>query len=131
VGCVSPPPLPQYPTGPLAGVPPSAIQQVAHTEPELAPPAPAALPAVVTLPDAIQECMYANLRLRAKGEKVPQAMGDLTTASLIPNLQLFADYQLVPLQHTDINNQPGPPHSAGLVTITLDWVHFGNPVTAL
>src|SRR5262249_14091350 len=132
VGCVSPPPLPQYPAGPLAGGPPSAIQQVAHTEPELAPTMPAAtMPAVVTPPAAIQECMYANLRLRAKAEKVPQAMADLTTASLIPNLQLFADYQLVPLQHVDQNNQAGPPQWDGLFTIPLDWFVFGKRVAAI
>src|SRR5262245_18056 len=73
-GCVSPPPLPPYPSGSVAGVPPSAIQQVAHTASE-PPIAPATLPpAVVTLPDAIQECMSTNLRLRAKGEKVQEAM---------------------------------------------------------
>jgi cobalt-zinc-cadmium efflux system outer membrane protein len=131
-GCVSLSPLPQYPAGPLAGVPPSTIQQVAHTEPELAPTTPAApLPAVVTLPDAIQECMYANLRLRAKGEKVPQAMADLTTAGLIPNISLFAQYQLVPLQHTDMNNQAGPPQWDGLFTIPLDWFLFGKRVAAI
>src|SRR5262249_412248 len=72
-----------------------------------------------------------NLRLRAKGEKVPQAMADLTTAGLIPNLQLFADYQLVPLQHTDINNQAGPPQWDGLFTIPLDWFLFGKRVAAI
>src|SRR5436853_615901 len=76
-GCVSPLPLPQYPSGPVAGVPSSTIRQAAHGESEPLPPPTtpaAALPAVVTLPDAIQECMYANLRVRAKGEKVQQAM---------------------------------------------------------
>ena len=86
---------------------------------------------IMTLPQAVQETVLANLRVRAKGEKIAQAEADFTTASLIPNAQLFADYQLVPLQHTDINNQAGPPQWDALVTVPIDWLLFGKRVAAM
>src|SRR5207302_1884495 len=88
VGCAtsSSYPLPAYPAQPAA-----------YTQNELLPaPAADGRPSVVTLPEAVHECLFANLRIRVKSEKTQQAMADLTTEGIIPNLQLLADYQLIP-----------------------------------
>jgi cobalt-zinc-cadmium efflux system outer membrane protein len=85
----------------------------------------------ITLPMAIEMCITQNFRLRAGAEKVRQAEADFVTASLIPNSSLFADYQLIPLQHADINNQLGPPQADALVTIPVDWLLFGKRVAAM
>ena len=85
----------------------------------------------ITLELAIQLCISQNFRLRAGAEKVPQAQADLVTASLIPNATLFADYQLIPLQRADINNQLGPPQADALVSVPIDWLLFGKRVAAM
>lgn len=136
-GCMGNVPLPQRPALPSAAATlvrapeaQSTIRQAQYVEAR--PPAPAAQrPQVIALPQAIHECMYSNLRIQAKGEKVYQAMADLRTDSLIPNMQLFADYQLVPLQNTDINHQAGPPQWDLLVTMPVDWLLFGKRVAAI
>ena len=51
-------------------------------------------------------------------------MADLTTEGIIPNMSLFADYQLVPLQHVDINNQAGPAPMGHAVHGSFGLVHF-------
>jgi cobalt-zinc-cadmium efflux system outer membrane protein len=85
----------------------------------------------ITLPEAIQLCILQNFRIRAGAEKVHQAEAELITASLIPNPTLFADYQLIPLQRVNINNQLGPPEADALVTIPIDWLVFGKRVAAM
>jgi cobalt-zinc-cadmium efflux system outer membrane protein len=85
----------------------------------------------ITLPTAIQMCIANNFRLRAGEEKIRQAEADLVTASLIPNMTLWADYQLVPLQHADVNNQLGPPEADFLLTVPIDWLLFGKRVAAM
>jgi len=85
----------------------------------------------ITLPMAIEMCIAQNFRLRIGAEKVRQAEADLLTSSLIPNPSLFADYQLIPLQHADINNQLGPPQADALVSIPVDWLVFGKRVAAM
>jgi cobalt-zinc-cadmium efflux system outer membrane protein len=85
----------------------------------------------ITLPLAIQMCIRQNFRLQAGAEKVRQAEGDLITASLIPNPTLFTDYQLIPLQHADPQNQLGPPQADALVSIPIDWLLFGKRVAAM
>jgi cobalt-zinc-cadmium efflux system outer membrane protein len=85
----------------------------------------------ITLPQAIQMCITQNFRLIAGAEKVRQAEADLITASLIPNPSLFGDYQLIPLQHADINNQLGPPEADILVNFPIDWLVFGKRVAGM
>ncbi len=85
----------------------------------------------ITLQLAIQMGIAQNFRLRAGAEKVRQAQADLITASLIPNVTLFADYQLIPLQATDIHNQLGPPQADVLVSFPIDWLLFGKRVAAM
>jgi cobalt-zinc-cadmium efflux system outer membrane protein len=85
----------------------------------------------ITLPLAIQMCVRQNFRLQAGAEKVRQAEADLVTASLIPNTSAFTDYQLIPLQHADINNQLGPPQADLAVSIPIDWLLFGKRVAAM
>jgi cobalt-zinc-cadmium efflux system outer membrane protein len=85
----------------------------------------------ITLPLAIQMCITQNFRVRAGAERVRQAHADLITASLIPNATLFADYQLIPLQRADINNQLGPPQADVLLSVPIDWLVFGKRVAAM
>jgi outer membrane protein, heavy metal efflux system len=134
VGCLAPlrlpePPRPTYvpdfaPSQPV-------VRQTQYQETEQLPPRADERAHVVTLPQAVHESVYANLRLRARGEKVSQAMAELTTSSIIPNSQLFWDYQFIPLQHTDIFNQAGPPQTDLTLTIPLDWFLFGKRVAAM
>src|SRR5262245_13991309 len=101
LGCLTAPRLPEPPRpGQLPDLAPSQpiVRQTQYQEPEqLPPPRQETRSNVVTLPQAIHESVYANLRLRARGEKVHQAMAELTTSSIIPNSQLFWDYQFIPL----------------------------------
>jgi outer membrane protein, heavy metal efflux system len=85
----------------------------------------------ITLPMAIQMCVTNNFRVLAGAERVRMAEADLVTSSLIPNPSLFADSQLIPLQHADINNQLGPPQDDALVSIPIDWLLFGKRVAAM
>jgi cobalt-zinc-cadmium efflux system outer membrane protein len=85
----------------------------------------------ITLPMAIQMCVNNNFRVLAEAQKVKMAEGDLITSSLIPNPSLFADYQLIPLQHVDPQNQLGPPQWDTLVSFPIDWLLFGKRVAAV
>src|SRR5882724_11474593 len=75
-GCMGNVPLPQRPAPPAVSAlvaqvsAPSPIRQAQYVEAP-PPPVPAAeRPQVITLPQAIHECLYSNLRIQAKGEKV-------------------------------------------------------------
>src|SRR5262249_22582186 len=85
----------------------------------------------ITLPMAIQMCVNNNFRVSAQAQKVRMAEADLTTSSLIPNPSLFSDCQLIPLQHTDVMNQLGPPQWDTLVTVPIDWLLFGKRLAAM
>ncbi len=85
----------------------------------------------ISLPEAVQSCVISNLRLQALGEKVSQAQADYWTSSLLPNPELFTDYQLIPLQPVDITRQAGPPQFDFLVTIPIDWCLFGKRVATM
>jgi cobalt-zinc-cadmium efflux system outer membrane protein len=85
----------------------------------------------ITLPMAIQMCVNNNFRVLAEAQRVRLAEADLTTRSLIPNPSLFADCQLIPLRHTDITNQLGPPQWDTLVTFPIDWLLFGKRLAAM
>ena len=100
------------------------IQLVAAEE-----PAPAQLK--ITLPMAIEMCINNNFRILASAESIRMAQADLITASLIPNPNLFADCQLIPLQHTDIHDQLGPPQWDTLVSFPIDWFLFGKRLAAM
>jgi len=84
----------------------------------------------IDLPTAIALCTLQNFRLQADATRIGQAEANLLSASLIPNATLFTDGQFIPLQHTDINNQLGPPQMDALVTIPIDWLVFGKRVAA-
>jgi outer membrane protein TolC len=85
----------------------------------------------ITLPQAIQMCFAQNFRLLAGAERVRHAEADLVTASLIPNPSLFADYQLIPLQHVDVHNQLGPNEADVLCSVPIDWLLFGKRLAAM
>jgi cobalt-zinc-cadmium efflux system outer membrane protein len=85
----------------------------------------------ITLPMAVEMCVYNNFRVLAGAERIGQAQGDLITASLIPNSSLFADYQLIPLQQVDVHNQLGPPEADALWSVPIDWLLFGKRVAAM
>jgi cobalt-zinc-cadmium efflux system outer membrane protein len=85
----------------------------------------------ITLPMAIEMCINNNFRVLAGAQRIGIAEADLITASLIPNSSLFADCQLIPLRHVDIDNQLGPPQWDTLVSIPIDWLLFGKRVAAM
>jgi cobalt-zinc-cadmium efflux system outer membrane protein len=85
----------------------------------------------ITLPMAIALCVHNNFRVLAGAERIRTAEADLITSSLIPNPSLFADCQLIPLRHADIDNQLGPPQWDTLVTFPIDWLLFGKRVAAM
>ena len=85
----------------------------------------------ITLPRAIQMCIAQNYRLRAGAERIRQAEAELVTASLIPNMSVYTDYQLIPVQTANINNQLGPPEADVLLTVPIDWLLFGKRVAAM
>jgi cobalt-zinc-cadmium efflux system outer membrane protein len=109
-----------------------AVIQISFQEPSQEEKSGAAEPKEkITLPLAIQLCITQNFRLRAGAEKVRQAEAELITASLIPNTSLFADYQLIPLQQANIQNQLGPPQADVMLTIPIDWLVFGKRVAQM
>ena len=85
----------------------------------------------ITLPMAIEMCVNNNFRVMAGAQRIGIAEADLITASLIPNTSLFADYQLIPLQHVDVHDQLGPPEADVLWTIPIDWMLFGKRMAAM
>jgi cobalt-zinc-cadmium efflux system outer membrane protein len=85
----------------------------------------------ITLPMAIELCVNNNFRVQADAQEIGIAEGDLITSSLIPNSSLFADCQLIPLQHADIKDQLGPPQWDALVTVPIDWLVFGKRLAAM
>jgi cobalt-zinc-cadmium efflux system outer membrane protein len=85
----------------------------------------------ITLPMAIELCVNNNFRVLAGAERTRMAEADLITSSLIPNPSMFADCQLIPLQHTDVHNQLGPPEWDNLVSFPIDWLLFGKRVAAM
>jgi outer membrane protein, heavy metal efflux system len=85
----------------------------------------------ITLPMAIELCISNNFRVLAAAQRMRMAEGDLITSSLFPNPSLFADCQLIPLQHADIKNQLGPPQWDALVTFPIDWLLFGKRLAAM
>jgi cobalt-zinc-cadmium efflux system outer membrane protein len=92
---------------------------------------PKPLPSKITLPMAVEMCVNNNFRVLAGAEKIRIAEAEFITSSLIPNPSLFADCQLIPLQHTDIKNQLGPPQWDALVTVPIDWLLFGKRLAAM
>ncbi len=85
----------------------------------------------VTLAVAVQACVRSNLRVRAGVEKVQLARADFITDSTIPNPQLFADAQLLPLQQSNLENQTGPTQYDAILTVPVDWWLFGKRVAAM
>ena len=85
----------------------------------------------IRLSQAVALCVAQNFRLLATAEKVRQSEAELVTASVIPNPTLFADYQLIPLQRADIDNQLGPPQVDTLLSVPIDWLLFGKRVAAM
>lgn len=140
VGCVTPPPyappgLPAFlEEGTLVGGPAPARREL-PCKPTLLPPrgSGTGLPEQVTLPQAIRECVFANLRLRAGAEKVRQAQAELTSASLVPNPLLYLDTQLNPFPGTHFTptKQGGPPQDDVTVNFPIDWLLFGKRVTQM
>jgi cobalt-zinc-cadmium efflux system outer membrane protein len=99
--------------------------------PPVGPSAP--LPAVVTLPQAIQETIFSNLRVRAGTENIQQARADLLSDSLIPNPQLLYDSLLNPWPGGKFtpDRQGGPPQMDVVLTYPIDWYLFGKRVAAM
>jgi len=127
-GCATPPapegqPLPRFLVDPVAVTPPAPTPAELH-------PIPVNDRPVVTLADAVRECVLSNLRLQAGAERVRQAQADFVSDSLIPNSQLLLQAQLLPISAENSFNQAGPPQYDALVTVPVDWFVFGKRVAA-
>jgi cobalt-zinc-cadmium efflux system outer membrane protein len=85
---------------------------------------------VVTLPDAVRECVLNNMKLKAGEEKVRSAQADYLSESLIPNSQLLVDAQLLPLSALNVAHQGGPPEYDAFLTVPVDWFLFCKRVAA-
>jgi cobalt-zinc-cadmium efflux system outer membrane protein len=85
----------------------------------------------ITLRMAIEMCVNNNFRVLAGSQSIGLAEAEFLTSSLIPNPNLFADYQLIPLQHVNAENQLGPPEADVLVSIPIDWLLFGKRCAAM
>jgi cobalt-zinc-cadmium efflux system outer membrane protein len=120
-----PAPLPAYATEEAVAIGPAPTGATIPTVIE------AAAEPAVTLPDAVQACVLANLKIQAGKEKVQQAHGDLIVDSTIPNPSLFVDGQLLPLQNVNFENQAGPPQYDAQLTIPIDWWLFGKRIAAI
>ena len=130
-GCASLPRSSSNPSPPKTPIAESSTVEQSHYRAAGQSPDADNRPNVITLPQAIHEALYTSLRVNAREEKIHQAMADLKTQSLIPNSQLFWDYQFIPLQHTDIFNQAGPPQTDLMWTVPIDWLLFGKRVAAI
>lgn len=115
--------LPRFLVDPIVSVAPAPTPSELH-------PIPVSEQPVVTLPDAVRECVLNNLRLKAGEERVRQTQADYISESLIPNSQLLAQAQLLPLTTIDVINQAGPPQFDALLTVPIDWLVFGKRVAA-
>jgi cobalt-zinc-cadmium efflux system outer membrane protein len=143
----APPPLPAFMQEEwTAAIPPDPCAHDLHTgpctrlvahespappgTPPVAPSAPR--PTAVTLPDAVYETVFFNLRLQAGAEKVQQARADLLTDSLIPNPTLLYD-SLLNSWGTAFKPtmQGGPPQMDVMVTLPIDWFVFGKRAAAM
>ncbi|HEV3146203.1 MAG TPA: TolC family protein [Gemmataceae bacterium] len=111
------------------------IQPVAYLRTQAEEPkdnAPESQPKLkISLPMAIEMCVNNNFRILAEAQNVSIAEADLKTSALIPNPTLTADYLLIPLQYTDINNQLGPPQWDISVSFPIDWLLFGKRLAAI
>jgi cobalt-zinc-cadmium efflux system outer membrane protein len=122
----------------LASAPQSQVCQVAYRPAEVAPDVRMEKKddektplEKITLPMAIELCVNNNFRVRAGAERILMADGDFITSSLIPNSALFADSQLIPLRHVDMNSQLGPPQYDALLSVPIDWLLFGKRLAAM
>ena len=91
------------------------------------------LPSTITLPEAVHECIFANLVIQAGAEKVQQARAGLLQASLIPNPMLYLDSILNPLpgEHFTPTKQGGPPQDDVAVSFPIDWYVFGKRLATM
>jgi cobalt-zinc-cadmium efflux system outer membrane protein len=115
--------------------PESPIYQSGYQEVKGGAAAASKRPSVVTLPEAIDEAITFNLRIRVGMEKVQAARADLTTASIIPNPTLQLDAQFVPLPgahpYEQNKQSAGPLQYDLLVTFPIDWFIFGKRRAAM
>jgi hypothetical protein len=67
-------------------------------------------PSVITLSNAIKECLENNLSIKSSTEDVTQARADVWTASLFPNPTVTVDTVLQPFNRSSL---PTPPSRRG------------------
>ncbi|MCS7269726.1 MAG: TolC family protein [Gemmataceae bacterium] len=94
-------------------------------------PTPAAV-VPLTLDQIIQTTLWADPRLRAGFESIPQAQADALTAALWPNPQLNISQTLMPLTRPfTVTEQGGPPQFDVGIRYPIDWFLFGKRAAAL
>lgn len=83
--------------------------------------APTGPPGGLTLEQAIDRLIAANLDLLAKQLEIPQARADVLTASLRGNPIVFGDGQLVPYGSDSVRRPDGPTQYDLNVSQPIDW----------
>lgn len=106
------------------------LAPVKENYPPNPPEVPVNLRPTLTLPEAVSECVLNNLRVKAGVERIKFAQADYVTESLIPNCQLMADGQLLPITSVSPVNQAGPPQYDMYLTMPIDWILFGKQVAS-
>ena len=90
-------------------------------------------PALVSIDDAIRECLEHNLDVQGGREGIAHAKADLRTTSLLPNPDLTVDTALHPLpgQHFTEQKPGGPEQYDAIVSYPVDWLVFGKRAAAV
>jgi cobalt-zinc-cadmium efflux system outer membrane protein len=93
---------------------------------------PPAVAEPLTLDQIIQTTLWADPRLRAAFESIPQAQADALTASLLPNPHLTVNQNYLPLTRPfTVTQQGGPPELDVGIRYPIDWFVFGKRVAAI
>ena len=94
--------------------------------------APRAIPAGISLDQAISATLLADPKIRAGLEAIHQANADSLTSSLPPNPTLITDGIFLPLQtHSRRQIPGGPPQMDVQVGYPIDWFLFGKRAAAM
>ena len=94
-------------------------------------PAPQAVPAGMSLDQAISATLMADPKIRAGLEAIHQANADWLTSSLPPNPTLLTDGIFLPLRPITPDRPGGPTQTDVQVGYPIDWFLFGKRAAAM
>jgi cobalt-zinc-cadmium efflux system outer membrane protein len=88
-------------------------------------------PLVLTLDQAVLQCLQTDPKLRAALEPMTQAQADLWTSSILPNPLLTGDGLFLPLRRITPDKPGGPPQTDWMIGYPIDWYLFGKRAAAI